>query len=79
MITKGLKYIHGEGVIHRDLKPGNVFLGTDDVVKIGDFGQSCFRPDNCIFFEGTPNLGTRFYEAPELAAGTSISEKVCHL
>ncbi|CAK6432380.1 unnamed protein product [Pipistrellus nathusii] len=37
-ILDGLAYIHEKGMIHRDLKPVNIFLDSDDHVKIGDFG-----------------------------------------
>lgn len=38
-IVKGLQYIHYNGLIHRDLKPQNIFFhGTDHIPKIGDFG-----------------------------------------
>ncbi|KAM8920871.1 eIF-2-alpha kinase GCN2 [Pelodytes ibericus] len=37
-ILDGLAYIHEQGMIHRDLKPVNIFLDSDDCVKIGDFG-----------------------------------------
>ncbi|KAK7104638.1 eIF-2-alpha kinase GCN2-like isoform X2 [Littorina saxatilis] len=37
-ITEGLLYIHDMNVIHRDLKPVNIFLNSNDLVKIGDFG-----------------------------------------
>lgn len=37
-IVEGLHYIHQQGVIHRDLKPVNIFLDSKDHVKIGDFG-----------------------------------------
>ena len=37
-VVQGLDYIHHQGLIHRDLKPGNVFIDSDDRVNIGDFG-----------------------------------------
>ena len=37
-VARGLVFAHEQGVIHRDLKPGNVWLTTDGVAKIGDFG-----------------------------------------
>ncbi|GFR96851.1 eukaryotic translation initiation factor 2-alpha kinase 4 [Elysia marginata] len=37
-IIDGLVHIHGQGMIHRDLKPVNIFLDSQDHVKIGDFG-----------------------------------------
>ncbi len=37
-ITEGLEAAHEKGVIHRDLKPGNVMITPDDKVKILDFG-----------------------------------------
>lgn len=37
-IVEGLLHIHEQGMIHRDLKPVNIFLDSNDQVKIGDFG-----------------------------------------
>lgn len=43
MVT-GVAYIHSQKVVHRDLKPGNMFLSDRMIVKIGDFGLAT-RPD----------------------------------
>mgnify|MGYP001391835404 CR=1 FL=1 len=37
-ITQGLNFLHSKGILHRDLKLGNMFLSDQMVVKIGDFG-----------------------------------------
>ncbi|CAI9734436.1 eIF-2-alpha kinase GCN2-like [Octopus vulgaris] len=42
-IVDALVYIHGQGIIHRDLKPGNIFLDSQDQIKIGDFGLATTR------------------------------------
>uniref|UniRef100_A0A4W5N4H2 Protein kinase domain-containing protein n=1 Tax=Hucho hucho TaxID=62062 RepID=A0A4W5N4H2_9TELE len=45
-ILDGLAYIHQQGMIHRDLKPVNIFLDSQDHVKIGGFGLAADHPAN---------------------------------
>lgn len=68
-ILCGLKYIHSADVIHRDLKPGNILVTTQGVLKICDFGLA--RGVNPKYFKlkSTPitnYVATRWYRAPEL-------------
>jgi serine/threonine protein kinase len=39
-VLEGIKYIHSKNVLHRDIKPDNIFLGSEGKIKIGDFGIS---------------------------------------
>uniref|UniRef100_A0A8C5X1G7 Eukaryotic translation initiation factor 2 alpha kinase 2 n=1 Tax=Malurus cyaneus samueli TaxID=2593467 RepID=A0A8C5X1G7_9PASS len=60
-IVKGVEYIHSKKLIHRDLKPQNIFISHDDKIKIGDFGLV-----TSVTFETlTENRGTKSYMAPE--------------
>ncbi|NWT50410.1 E2AK2 kinase, partial [Erythrocercus mccallii] len=60
-IMEGVKYIHSEELIHRDLKPQNIFISHDDKIKIGDFGLV-----TSVAFETlTEDKGTKPYMAPE--------------
>ena len=54
-IAAGTNYIHSQGILHRDLKLGNMFLSSNMIVKIGDFGLSTTFTDNSTSLCGTPN------------------------
>ncbi|XP_005043357.1 PREDICTED: interferon-induced, double-stranded RNA-activated protein kinase [Ficedula albicollis] len=60
-IVKGVEYIHSQGLIHRDLKPQNIFISRDDKIKIGDFGLVT----SVTFETQTEYKGTKSYMAPE--------------
>ncbi|XP_035747910.1 interferon-induced, double-stranded RNA-activated protein kinase isoform X3 [Egretta garzetta] len=60
-ILKGVEYIHSEGLIHRDLKPQNIFISHEDKIKIGDFGLVTSAVCGTL----TENTGTSSYMAPE--------------
>lgn len=60
-IVEGVEYIHSKELIHRDLKPQNIFISNDNKIKIGDFGLV-----TSVAFETlTENRGTKSYMAPE--------------
>uniref|UniRef100_A0A667FRX9 Eukaryotic translation initiation factor 2 alpha kinase 2 n=1 Tax=Lynx canadensis TaxID=61383 RepID=A0A667FRX9_LYNCA len=61
-ITTGVDYIHCKQLIHRDLKPGNVFLVDTKQVKIGDFGLVTSLKN---YANRTRNTGTLRYMSPE--------------
>eukprot|EP01059_Diplonema_ambulator_P023474 TRINITY_DN3898_c0_g4_i1.p1 TRINITY_DN3898_c0_g4~~TRINITY_DN3898_c0_g4_i1.p1 ORF type:complete len:424 (+),score=125.78 TRINITY_DN3898_c0_g4_i1:53-1324(+) len=67
-IIKGLNYIHSKGVVHRDLKPENIMINTEGVVKVADFGLSCFQEfdDDGEIVVLTTRCGTPNYVAPDV-------------
>jgi DNA-binding response OmpR family regulator len=67
-IAEGLQYLDGKGLIHRDIKPGNIYVSHDDVAKLGDFGLSRLADDVGQTAEGYL-LGTPHYISPEQANG----------
>jgi eukaryotic-like serine/threonine-protein kinase len=64
----GLEYAHRHGVIHRDVKPGNLMINDDGVVKLADFGIAKAAEDSQITQIGSV-LGTAAYLSPERARG----------
>jgi serine/threonine-protein kinase len=74
-IADGLMAAHEAGVVHRDLKPDNVILGSDLRVKIMDFGIArAFSNDNAKLTAGRP-LGTPAYMAPEQVEGKDADHR----
>lgn len=66
----GLAAAHRQGIVHRDIKPGNLMLDAEGSVKIGDFGIAQFVDDPSAALTTTGHIvGTSLYLAPERALG----------
>ncbi|KAL6435710.1 hypothetical protein ACFW04_005541 [Cataglyphis niger] len=67
---QGLEYLHFNWILHRDLKPNNLLVNSEGVLKIGDFGLAkFFGSPNRI---NTHQVVTRWYRAPELLYGARL-------
>ncbi|KAJ0173486.1 hypothetical protein K1T71_010635 [Dendrolimus kikuchii] len=82
-IVEGLAHVHQRGMIHRDLKPVNIFLDSNDHVKIGDFGLATkaftalpvdekLKNQEEIGGSLTGQVGTALYVAPELLQTSKV-------
>lgn len=63
-LMDGLEYLHGARVIHKDIKPGNLLLTLEEVLKISDFGVAEVRTiwkfiNNSCLYRVFPNYSTK--------------------
>jgi serine/threonine-protein kinase len=68
-VCAGLQYAHSKGVVHRDIKPGNIMVSSTGAVKITDFGIA--RTANAMTMTGQV-LGTPNYMSPEQVVGKTV-------
>jgi eukaryotic-like serine/threonine-protein kinase len=73
-ILRGLSVAHRHGVIHRDIKPGNIIVSHDGSVKVTDFGLAYVALSPTMTIEGTV-LGTPAYMAPEQIRGDDVDAR----
>src|SRR5690606_27515797 len=73
-VCRALSAAHRLGVIHRDLKPGNVFVCEDQTVKVLDFGMSKFAEAEALTQDGY-TLGTPEYMSPEQCIGAPVEPR----
>lgn len=71
----GLRAIHTRGVVHRDIKPGNIMFRDDDSLALADFGISRRASDSDDLTLNSGILGTPSYISPEQACGRRADER----
>ena len=72
-MCEGLAAAHGQGVIHRDLKPNNLFVQADGLLKIYDFGVARIAESNMT--AAGAMIGTPDYMSPEQARGAQVDAR----
>ena len=77
-IFEGVNYMHKKQILHRDLKPDNIFWVTESplIVKVGDYGLATSLADHDTLFE---TCGTTAYMAPEILRKNIIQTKAVDL
>ncbi len=74
-ICRGLEHAHARGIVHRDIKPGNIMITRGGTVKIADFGLAKLTQGTSTNTAADSILGTPLYMSPEQAFGESVDQR----
>lgn len=75
-VLAGLEYSHSSGLVHRDIKPGNIMLTNEGAVKVMDFGIARAMTDSqATMTQANAVVGTAQYLSPEQARGEKVDER----
>ncbi|MBI3270298.1 MAG: SUMF1/EgtB/PvdO family nonheme iron enzyme [Planctomycetes bacterium] len=74
-VAAGLAAAHAQGIVHRDVKPQNVFLAKEGGVKLGDFGLARDMSADGLVSVAGQILGTALYMAPEQCQGLKVDPR----
>jgi len=73
-MLRALLVAHRRGIIHRDIKPGNILVADDGIIKLTDFGLAHITDSPTMTMQGAV-LGTPAYMAPEQVRGETVDER----